>query len=147
MPADTPPQLPTPVLVITDSHDDDPIGLLPSPVPLLHLPSPLFTASEYRTAALVILDDRSYPTFRLRHMRPRPGLILATTDPDHDASDGGEGGDVHARAAAIGAEAVVQAAGRGIAWLHLRLHDATGCAHADWDALLTGPPRPDTGSG
>ncbi|MFJ5779315.1 hypothetical protein [Streptomyces sp. NPDC093094] len=120
----------------------------PRPAAAPALPS-LFTTQEYRAAALVILDDRSYPTFRLRHMRPRPGLILATTDPDHDhdAGDGGGGGDVHARAAAIGAEAVVQAAGHGTAWLHLRLHDATGCAHADWDALLTHPPRPDTGTG
>ncbi|GHG00579.1 MULTISPECIES: hypothetical protein [Streptomyces] len=37
----------TPVLVISDHPDDDPIGLLPCPVPLRRLPSPLFSAEEY----------------------------------------------------------------------------------------------------
>ncbi|MEU9370428.1 hypothetical protein AB0D71_38330 [Streptomyces avermitilis] len=62
-----------PVLVISDSLDDDPVGLLPSRVPLRHLPSVLFTAQEYLIAPLVLLDDRSYATFKLRHMPRRPG--------------------------------------------------------------------------
>ncbi|MFI2415188.1 hypothetical protein [Streptomyces sp. NPDC018947] len=62
--------------MISDSTDDDPIGLLPSPIPLRRLPSPLFSTEEYRLAPLALLDDRSYTAFTLRHMPQRPGLIL-----------------------------------------------------------------------
>ncbi|MEU0047276.1 hypothetical protein [Streptomyces werraensis] len=123
----------TPVLVISDHPDDDPIGLRPCPVPLRRLPSPLFSAEEYRLAPLVILDDRNYPAFTLRHMPRRPGLILTLADPGDDT--------VHPRAAAIGAEAVLHA-GQDLAWLHLRLHEATACHYAHWEELLTGPPPP-----
>ncbi|MFC9932331.1 hypothetical protein [Streptomyces sp. NPDC127190] len=123
-----------PVLVISDRLDDDPLGLLPCPVPLKHLPSALFTAQEYQSAPLVLLDDRSYTNFTLRHMRHRPGLIVAAADPDD--------GTAYPRAAAIGAEAVLRA-GQGLAWLHLRLHAATDCRYAPWEALLTGPPPPE----
>ncbi|MGA5520817.1 hypothetical protein ACPCK2_31935 [Streptomyces pseudogriseolus] len=123
----------TPVLVISDHPDDDPIGLLPCPVPLRQLPSPLFTAEEYQLAPLVILDDRSYPAFTLRHLPHRPGLILTLADPGDDT--------VHPRAAAIGAEAVLRT-GQDLSWLHLRLHEATDCHYAHWEELLTGPPPP-----
>jgi hypothetical protein len=120
-----------PVLVISDSLDDDPLGLLPCPVPLRHLPSPLFSPEEYQAAPLVLLDDRSYADFTLRHMPRRAGLIVAVADPDD--------GTAYPRAAAIGAEAVIRA-GHGRSWLHLRLHAATDCRYAHWDSLLTGGP-------
>ncbi|MEU9671791.1 hypothetical protein AB0E25_41070 [Streptomyces bobili] len=123
----------TPVLVISDSPDDDPIGLLPCPVPLRHLPSALFSAEEYQLAPLVILDDRSYTAFTLRHMPHRPGLILTLADPGDDT--------VHPRAAGIVAEAILHA-GQDLSWLHLRLHAATDCHYARWEELLTGPPPP-----
>ncbi|MEJ8654959.1 hypothetical protein [Streptomyces sp. MS1.AVA.4] len=119
------------MLVISNSPDEDPIGLLPCPVPLRHLPSPLFSAEEYRRAPLVVLDDRSYSDFTLRHMPHRPGLIVAVADPADET--------VYPRAATIGAEAVVPA-GQDPSWLHLRLHDATDCRYAHWDALLAGGP-------
>ncbi|MDT0392921.1 hypothetical protein [Streptomyces dubilierae] len=125
----------TPVLVISDRPDEDPLGLLPCAVPLRRLPSPLFSAEEYRLAPLVILDDRSYSAFTLRHMPRRSGLILALADPGDET--------VHPRAAAIAAEAVLHT-GQGLAWLHLRLHDATGCHYARWEDLLTEPPPPGT---
>ncbi|WP_371647788.1 MULTISPECIES: hypothetical protein [unclassified Streptomyces] len=122
-----------PVLIISDRLDHDPIGLLPCPVPLHHSPSAVFTREAYHKAPLVILDDRSYPHFLLRHMPHRPGLILAATDPD-DAT-------AYPRAAAIAAEAVLHA-GQPLGWLHLRLHTATDFRHAHWDTLLTTPPPP-----
>lgn len=134
-----PPQTPregpqAPVLVISDSTDDDPVGLRTSPVPHLHLPSPLFSTEEYLRAPLVLLDDRSYTDFTLRHAPHRPGLIVVLVDPD-DAT-------VYPRAAAIGAEAVIRA-GDNLNWLHLRLHDATDCRYAHWEALLaSGPADP-----
>lgn len=118
-----------PALVISDSSDTDPIGLHTCPVPRLHLPSPLFRPEEYQRAPLVLLDDRAYLGFTLRHVPRRPGLIVVLADPD-DAS-------VYPRAAAIGADAVI-GAGENLAWLHLRLHDATGCRYVDWQELLTG---------
>ncbi|MEU0853345.1 hypothetical protein ABZ387_36305 [Streptomyces flaveolus] len=121
------------MLIISDSADADPVGLLPCMVPLRRLPSPLFSAEEYRLAPLVILDYRSYSAFRLRHMPHRPGLVLALADTDDDT--------VYPRAAAIGAEAVIRT-GQDLSWLHLRLHEATGCHYANWEDLLTGPPPP-----
>ncbi|MFE6098296.1 hypothetical protein ACFQ7M_41080 [Streptomyces massasporeus] len=59
------------MLVISDSPDDDPVGLRTSPVPRLHI-----------------------------------------------------------------------RAGDNLNWLHLRLHDATGCRYAHWEALLAGGPEP-----
>lgn len=130
MPA--PPQAPqAPVLVISDSTDDNPVGLRPSPIPRLHLPSPLFSAEEYQRTPLVLLDDRSYTDFTLRHVPHRPGLIVVLADPDD--------GTLYPRAAAIGAEAVIRATDN-LSWLHLRLHDATGCRYAQWEALLAGGP-------
>lgn len=120
-----------PVLVISNSLDDDPVGLRTCPVPRLHLPPPLFNAEEYQLAPLVLLDDRSYTDFTLRHVPHRPGLIVVLVDPD-DAT-------VYPRAAAIGAEAVIRA-GENLSWLHLRLHDATGCRYARWETLLAGGP-------
>ncbi|GAA1042145.1 hypothetical protein GCM10009566_42350 [Streptomyces murinus] len=123
-----------PVLVISDSTDDDPVGLRSSPVPCLHLPSPLFSAEDYQRAPLVLLDDRSYTDFTLRHVPHRPGLIVVLVAPDD--------GTIYPRAAAIGAEAVIRA-GDNLNWLHLRLHDATGCRYARWEALLAdGPADP-----
>ncbi|MEU3445149.1 hypothetical protein ABZ755_32945 [Streptomyces griseoincarnatus] len=122
------------VLVISDRLDDDPIGLLPCPVPVKHLPSLLFTSEGYQSAPLVLLDDRSYTNFTLRHMLHRPGLIVAAANPDD--------GTAYPRAAAIGSEAVLRA-GQDLAWLHLRLHAATDCRYAHWEALLTGPPPPE----
>ncbi|MEV7892217.1 hypothetical protein ACWD3I_48720 [Streptomyces sp. NPDC002817] len=120
-----------PVLVISDSTDADPVGLRTRPVPRLHLPSPLFSAEEYQRAPLVLLDDRSYSAFTLRHLPHRRGLIVVLVDPD-DAT-------IYPRAVAIGAEAVIRA-GDNLNWLHLRLHDATGCRYAHWEALLAGGP-------
>jgi hypothetical protein len=91
----------------------------------------LFSAKEYQRAPLVLLDDRSYTDFTLRHVPHRPGLIVVLVDPD-DAT-------VYPRAAAIGAEAVIRA-GENLSWLHLRLHDATNCRYAHWEALLAGGP-------
>ncbi|MEU5044575.1 hypothetical protein [Streptomyces griseorubiginosus] len=119
------------MLVISDNTDSDPFGVRKSPVPLLHLPSPLFSAEEYQSAPLVLLDDRSYPHFTRRHMPRRGGLIVVLVDPDD--------GTVYPRAAAIGAEAVIRA-GDNLNWLHLRLHDATDCRYARWEALLAGGP-------
>ncbi|AZP14717.1 hypothetical protein EJC51_47445 [Streptomyces aquilus] len=119
------------MLVISDRSDDDPVGLRTSPVPRLHLPSPLFSAEEYQRAPLVLLDDRSYTDFTLRHLPHRPGLVIVLAAPDD--------GTVYPRAAAIGAEAVIRADGN-LNWLHLRLHDATGCHYAHWEALLTAGP-------
>ncbi|WP_331751901.1 hypothetical protein OG713_45995 (plasmid) [Streptomyces sp. NBC_00723] len=131
-PAQDPTEEPqAPVLVISDSTDDDPVGLRTSPVPRLHLPSPLFSAEEYHCAPLVLLDDRSYTGFTLRHVPRRRGLIIVLVDPD-DSS-------IYPRAAEIGAEAVLSA-GDNLSWLHLRLHDATGCRYAHWEALLAGGP-------
>jgi hypothetical protein len=85
----------------------------------------------------VLLDDRSHTDFTLRHMPHRPGRMVTMTDPGDDTT--------YPRAAAIGAEAVLRA-GQDLAWLHLRLrlrlrlHDATNCRYARWEALLTGPP-------
>ncbi|MFF2217578.1 hypothetical protein [Streptomyces antibioticus] len=122
------------MLAISDSTDDDPVGLRTSPVPLLHLPSPLFSAEEYQRAPLVPLDDRSYTDFTLRHVPHRRGLIVVLVDPDD--------GTIYPRAAAIGAETVIRA-GDSVNWLHLRLHDATNCRYAHWDALLAdGPADP-----
>ncbi|MGW4951476.1 hypothetical protein [Streptomyces parvulus] len=130
----------TPVLVISDSSNTDPVGLEASPVPRLHLPSPMFSAAEYERAPLVLLDDRSYAGFALRHMPHRRGLIIVLADPDD--------GTIYPRAAFIGAEAVIRA-GDNLSWLHLRLHDATDCRHARWEALLPGgpadPPPPASG--
>ncbi|MGP4084266.1 hypothetical protein [Streptomyces sp. KR55] len=81
----------------------------------------------------MLLDDRSYTNFTLRHMPHRPGLIVAAADPNATA---------YPRAAAIGAEAVLRA-GQDLSWLHLRLHAATDCRYARWEALLTGPPPPE----
>ena len=120
-----------PVLVISDSPDNDPVGLRTSPVPLLHLPSPLFSAEEYQSAPLVLLDDRSYTGFTLRHVPRRQGLIVVLVEPDD--------GTIYPRAVAIGAEAVIRA-GDNLNWLHLRLHDATECRYAHWEALLAGGP-------
>ncbi|WP_381837532.1 hypothetical protein [Streptomyces monticola] len=126
------------MLVISDGAGEDPVGLRECPVPRLDLPTPLFSAAEYQRAPLVLLDDRSYAAFTLRHMPTRPGLIVVLADAD-DAT-------VYPRAAAIGAEAVVRA-GEDPAWLHLRLHDATGCRYAHWEALLArGPTDPPPGS-
>lgn len=127
-----------PVLVISDSLDDDPVGLLPCRVPLRHLPSALFTAREYQLAPLVLLDDRSYAAFKLRHMPLRRGLIVVCADLDD--------GTTYPRAAGIGADAV-WAAGQDPSWLHLRMHDATECRYLPLDELLTGdtsdpPPSP-----
>ncbi|MFD6285393.1 hypothetical protein [Streptomyces sp. NPDC060205] len=119
------------VLVISDSPDDDPVGLRTSPVPRMHLPSPSFSAEEYHRAPLVLLDDRSYSDFTLRHVPPRPGLIVVLVAPDD--------GTIYPRAAAIGAEAVIRA-GDNLNWLHLRLHAATDCRYAHWEALLAGGP-------
>ncbi|MGV9897279.1 hypothetical protein [Streptomyces tendae] len=127
------------MLIISDRIDADPVGLRSSPVPLLHLPSPLFSAEEYQRAPLVLLDDRSYTDFTLRHAPHRPGLIVVLVDPDD--------GSIYPRAAAIGAEAVIRA-GDNLNWLHLRLHDATGCRYAHWEALLASgsePPPPASG--
>jgi hypothetical protein len=120
-----------PVLVISDSPDNDPVGLRTSPVPLLHLPSPLFSAEEYQRAPLVLLDDRSYTGFTLRHVPRRQGLIVVLVEPDD--------GTIYPRAVAIGAEPVIRA-GDNLNWLHLRLHDATECRYAHWEALLAGGP-------
>ncbi|MFC8434903.1 hypothetical protein [Streptomyces sp. NPDC057253] len=120
-----------PVLVISDSTDDDPVGLRSSPVPRLLLPSALFSAEEYQRAPLVLLDDRSYTDFTLRHMPRHSGLVVVLVDPDD--------GSIYPRAAAIGAEAVIRA-GDNLSWLHLRLHDATGCRYAHWEELLAGGP-------
>ncbi|OIJ93222.1 hypothetical protein BIV25_25920 [Streptomyces sp. MUSC 14] len=119
------------MLVISNRLDDDPVGLHPCPVPRLQLPSPLFNSAEYQRAPLVLLDDRSHTDFTLRHMPHRPGLIVVLADPD-DAT-------VYPRAAALGAEAVIRA-GEGLGWLHLRLHDATGCRYVRWEVLLGPPP-------
>ncbi|MFF6953808.1 hypothetical protein ACFZAD_34875 [Streptomyces iakyrus] len=121
------------MLVISDSTDDDPVGLRTSPVPRLHLPSPLFSAEEYLRAPLVLLllDDRSYTGFTLRHVPHRRGLIVVLVDPDD--------GTIYPRAAAIGAEAVIRA-GDNLSWLHLRLHDATDCRYAHWETLVAGGP-------
>lgn len=128
-----------PVLVISDSLDDNPLGLLPCPVPLRQLPSLLFTSKEFQRAPLVLLDDHSFSGFELRHVSRRPGLIVVAADPDD--------GSVYPRAVQIGAEAVIEL-GHGLNWLHMRLHEATGCRYADWDALLTGgPPDPPPTSG
>ncbi|MER6691111.1 hypothetical protein [Streptomyces minutiscleroticus] len=119
------------VLVISDRLDDAPVRLQPCTVPLRHTPSAHFTTAEYQAAPLVILDDRSYTAFTLRHMPHRQGLILVLAAPD-DAS-------VYPRAAAIGAEAVIPI-DRSMDRLHLRLHDATDCRHTDWNAPFnTGP--------
>ncbi|WP_254401028.1 hypothetical protein [Streptomyces sp. AC555_RSS877] len=129
-----------PVLVISDSLSDDPVGLHPCRVPLRHLPSVLFTAKEYQLAPLVLLDDRSYATFKLRHMPRRPGLIVVCADLD-DAS-------TYPRGAVIAAEAVLRA-GQDLSWLHLRMHDATECQYLPLDDLLTGDisdPPPPTGN-
>ncbi|MET9462230.1 hypothetical protein ABZY05_45735 [Streptomyces canus] len=117
------------MLVISDSPDNDPVSLRTSPVPLLHLPSPLFSAEEYQSAPLVLLDDRSYTGFTLRHVPRRQGLIVVLVDPDD--------GTIYPRAVAIGAEAVIRA-GDNLNWLHL--HDATECRYAHWEALLAGGP-------
>ncbi|MFE9454987.1 hypothetical protein [Streptomyces sp. NPDC006739] len=119
------------MLVISDSTHDDPVGLRTCPVPRLHLPSPLFSAEEYQRAPLVLLDDRSYTGFTLRHVPPRPGLIVVLVGPDDTT--------IYPRAAAIGAEAAIRA-GDNLSWLHLRLHDATDCRYAHWEALLAGGP-------
>ncbi|MGW5657201.1 hypothetical protein [Streptomyces humi] len=127
---------PHPVLVISDRLDEDPVGLLPSSIPLLHLPSLLFNATEYEQAPLVLLDDRCYSNFLLRHVPRRPGLIVVLADPDDPT--------VFPRATAIAAEAVVQA-GRDPAWLHLRMHGATDCRYARWETLLADPPPTESG--
>jgi hypothetical protein len=116
-----------PVLVISDRLEDDPVGLLPCPVPLRNMPAALFNAEEYCRSPLVLLDDRSYTSFSMRHMPHRPGLILVLADPDDDSA--------YSRAAAVGAEAVLSA-DRPAHWLRLRLHEATDCRHVDWQALL-----------
>ncbi|MFD3843150.1 hypothetical protein ACFWWC_44090 [Streptomyces sp. NPDC058642] len=79
----------------------------------------------------MLLDDRSYSASTLRHLPHRRGLIVILADPD-DAT-------VYPRAVAIGAEAVIRA-GDNLNWLHLRLHDATGCRYAHWEALPAGGP-------
>lgn len=127
-----------PVLVISDNLADDPVGLLPCRVPLRHLPSVLFTAKEYQLAPLVLLDDRSYATFKLRHMPLRQGLIVVCADLD-DAT-------THPRGAVIGAEAALSD-GQDLSWLHMRMHDATECRYLPLDEFLTGdtsdpPPAP-----
>ncbi|GGQ97318.1 hypothetical protein ACIRPJ_33160 [Streptomyces asoensis] len=116
-----------PVLVISDSPDDDPVGLLPCRVPLHRLPPPALSSVEYRLAPLVLLDDRSYAAFRQRRMPRRRGLVVVCADPDD--------GTVYPRAAAIGADAVM-AAGQDLGWLHVRLHDATECRYLPLDELL-----------
>ncbi|MFE7077111.1 hypothetical protein ACFU96_44205 [Streptomyces sp. NPDC057620] len=118
-----------PVLVISDRLDDDPVGLGPCRVPLRHLPSALFTLKEYELAPLVLLDDRSYAAFTLRHMPRRSGLILVCADP--------EDGTTYPRSAAIAAEAVLRA-GQDLSWLRLRMHEATECRYLPLDELLTG---------
>ncbi|WP_031487298.1 hypothetical protein [Streptomyces bicolor] len=119
------------MLVISDSTDDDSVGLRTPQVPCLHLPSPLFSAEEYQCTPLMLLDDRSYTGFTLRHLPHHPGLIVILVDSDD--------GTISPRAAAIGAEAVIRAQDN-LAWLHLRLHDATDCRYAHWEALLAGGP-------
>jgi hypothetical protein len=119
------------VLVISDSIDNDPVGLRACPVPRLQLPSPSFSAEEYLRAPLVLLDDRIYTDFTRRHMPHRPGLIIVLADPD-DAT-------IYPQAAAIGAEAVIRAR-ENLSWMHLRLHDATNCRYAHWETLLNGGP-------
>lgn len=123
------------MLIISDSTDDDPVGLRTSPVPRLHLPSPLFGAEEYLRAPLVLLDDRSYTGFTLRHVPHRRGLIVVLVDPDD--------GTIYPRAAAIGAEAVIRA-GDNLNWLHLRLHDATVCPAATPTGKRSWPAVPPT---
>ncbi|MFJ4790992.1 hypothetical protein [Streptomyces sp. NPDC088794] len=122
------PQAPVPV--ISDRTDADPVGLRPNPVPQLHRPSHLFSAEEYQRAPLVLLDDLGFTGFALRHMPRRPGLIVVLVDPDNST--------IYPRAAAIGAEAVIRAGDS--TWLHLHLHDATGCRYAHWETLLAGGP-------
>ncbi|MDQ0994807.1 hypothetical protein [Streptomyces sp. V3I7] len=122
---------PRPVLAISDSPDDDPLGLLPCPVPVLYLPSALFSTAEYQGAPLVLLDDRSSANFALRHMPHRPGLIVITVDADDHT--------VYQRSVAHGTEAVLLA-GDDPSWLHMRMHEATGCQYARWEDLLSGGP-------
>ncbi|MET8291503.1 hypothetical protein ABZV80_40975 [Streptomyces sp. NPDC005132] len=127
-----------PVLIISDSPDDDPVGLGPCRVPLRTLPAANFSASDYRLAPLVLLDDRSHATFELRHMPRRPGLIVVCAGLD-DAT-------AYPRGVAVGAEAVLWA-GHDPSWLHLRMHDATECRYLPLDELLTDdtsdpPPAP-----
>ncbi len=140
MPADAPSRdhRPTaPALIITDRIGTDPVGLAPCPVPRIHRSAEQFSAEEYRSAPLVLLDDRSYTAFTLRAMPRRQGLIIVLVDQD-DAS-------IWERTVHIGGDAVVTAA-TDPAWLHLRLHDATDCGHADWTTLLADgpadPPQP-----
>lgn len=126
-----------PVLVISDSLHDDPVGLLPCRVPLRHLPTVLFTGKEYRLSPLVLLDDRSHAAFTLRHMPHRPGLVVVCAGLDDSTA--------YPRGVVIGAEAVLWAA-TDLSWLHLRMHDATECRYLPLDELLTGdtsdPPPP-----
>ncbi|MFD7444076.1 hypothetical protein [Streptomyces sp. NPDC059909] len=58
-------------------------------------------------------------------------MIVTGADPD-DAT-------VYPRAVAINAEAVIRP-GQDLSWQHLRLHAATDCRYAHWEALLTGGP-------
>ncbi|MFD4635427.1 hypothetical protein ACFVYR_37735 [Streptomyces sp. NPDC058284] len=81
----------------------------------------------------MLLDDRSYTDFALRHMPYRPGLIIVLVDPD-DVT-------LSSQAAALGAEAVIRA-GDNLSWLHLPLHDAPGCRYTRWDAPGQRPRRP-----
>ena len=124
----------TGVLLISDSAGDDPAGLGLCRVPVQTATAALFTFDEFRSAALVILDDRVYQTFTARRMPRRQDLVVVNPHPD-DAS-------VWARAVALGATDVV-ATGEGSGWLHLKLHAATDCQYADWESLLgPGPDGP-----
>ncbi|WP_406834815.1 hypothetical protein ACICHK_00125 [Streptomyces sp. AHU1] len=124
----------TGVLLISDARGDDPAGLGPCRVPAQTATAALFTFDQFRSASLVILDDRICQTFVARRMPRRQDLVVVNAHPD-DAT-------VYGRAAALGASEVL-AAGEGSDWLRLKMHAATDCRYADWESLLgPGPDGP-----
>ncbi|MER7982452.1 hypothetical protein [Streptomyces sp. NPDC095817] len=124
----------TGVLLISDSAGDDPAGLGPCRIPVQTATAALFTFDQFCSAALVILDDRIYPTFVARRMPRREDLVIVNPHPD-DAT-------VWNRAVSLGATHVV-ATRDGSDWLHLKMHAATDFQYADWESLLgPGPDGP-----
>jgi len=118
------------ILVIAPTDTEQ--QLLPSDqIPLLRRAVVEVQLDEWLASPVVMVDDRCSVELTSRHLPRRPCLMVLCHDLD-DAS-------IWCRSVSLGAEAVVNLPDAN-EWLQLRLHEATGCIHIEWDRLLDNNP-------
>ncbi|AVZ70904.1 hypothetical protein SLUN_00090 [Streptomyces lunaelactis] len=115
-----------PVLIITPALPQE-LTQAAGTVPLQARTAEEFTDSEWDEAPLIVVDRRSCADLMQRQQPRRPGILVLAQDLA-DAS-------VYSEVVALHAEAVLTLQD-GAAWLELRLHEATGCTHLNWERLL-----------